>query len=70
MKKYLVLLLTLILSLALFSSAMAADDPIVIKLASTQSPEMNAIKCLNAFAADVEEKTGGKVLTVQKGEIR
>ena len=61
MKKYIALLLTLILTLALCACALA-DEPIVLKLASTQSPEMNAIKCLNAFAKDVEEKTGGKVI--------
>ena len=61
MKKYIALLLTLVLTLALCAGALA-DEPIVIKLASTQSPEMNAIKCLNAFAKDVEEKTGGKVI--------
>ena len=57
-------LISLLLAAALLSVCMCAlaDDPIILKLASTQSPEMNAIKCLNAFAEDVKEKTGGKVI--------
>lgn len=61
MKKFLSLLLAVVLCLCLCVCALA-EEPIVVKIASTQSPEMNAIKCLNAFAEDVKEKTGGKVI--------
>ena len=62
MKKFLSLLLAVVLCLC---GCALAEEPIVVKIASTQSPEMNAIKCLNAFAEDVKEKTGGKVIVLK-----